>query len=85
MVRHLQGIPALKKPLYAEQAYGEEHVETAGVLTETGILYRASGRQQDPSAASARRIHEREHGANSPEAVRDLHNLAGSHEEAGDM
>lgn len=91
MVRHLQGedgIPALEKAIVLfEQAYGEEHVETAGVLTETGILYRASGRQEDAQRCLRRalRIHEREHGANSPEAVRDLHNLAGSHEEAGDI
>jgi tetratricopeptide (TPR) repeat protein len=91
MVRHLQGedgIPALEKAIgLFEQAYGEEHVETAGVLTETGILYRASGRHEDAQRFLRRalRIHEREHGADSPEAIRDLHNLAGSHEEAGDI
>ena len=62
-------------------------METGGVLTETGILYRAAGRNEDAQRCLRRalRIHEREHGANSPEAVRDLHNLAGSHEEAGDI
>ena len=33
----------------------------------------------------ALKIHERDCGADSPEATRDLHNLAGSHEEAGDI
>ncbi|HEV1285265.1 MAG TPA: tetratricopeptide repeat protein [Bryobacteraceae bacterium] len=91
VVRHLQGedgIPALEKAIELfEQAYGEEHVETAGVLSETGVLYRAAGRHEDAQRCLRRalRIHEREHGANSQEAVRDLHNLAGSHEEAGDI
>lgn len=91
IVRHLQGedgITALEKAIELfEQAYGEDHVETGGVLTETGILYRAAGRNEDAQRCLRRalRIHEREHGANSPEAVRDLHNLAGSHEEAGDI
>ena len=91
VVRHLQGedgIPALEKAVgLFEHAFGEEHVETAGVLTETGILYRAAGRYEDAQRCLRRalRIHEREHGANSPQAVRDLHNLAGSHEEAGDI
>lgn len=91
MVRHLRGedgIPALEKAIMLfEQAYGEEHVETGGVLSETGILYRAAGRHEEAQSCLRRalRIHEREHGANSPEAIRDLHNLAGSHEEVGDL
>jgi tetratricopeptide (TPR) repeat protein len=91
IARHLQGedgIPALEKAVELfEQAYGEDHVETAGVLSEAGILYRAQGRHEEAQRTLRRalKIHEREHGSDSPEAIRDLHNLAGSHEETGDI
>jgi tetratricopeptide (TPR) repeat protein len=91
IARHLQGddgIPAVEKALELfEQAYGEDHLETGGALTEVGILYRAQGRHDDAQRCLRRalKIHEREHGSDSPEAARDLHNLAGSCEEAGDI
>lgn len=91
VVRHLQGedgIPALEKAIdLFEQAYGEEHLETAGVLSEAGVLYRAQGRHEEAQRSSRRalRIHERECGSDSLEAIRDLHNLAGSYEETGDI
>jgi tetratricopeptide (TPR) repeat protein len=91
IVRHLQGedgIPALEKAVELfEQAFGEDHLETGGVLTEAGILYRAQERHEDAqrSLRRALRIHERELGPDSAETVRDLHNLAGSHEETGDI
>jgi tetratricopeptide (TPR) repeat protein len=89
--RHLQGedgIPALEKAVALfEQAYGDDHLETCGALSETGILYRAQDRHEDAQRCLRRalKIHEREHGSDSPEAIRDLHNLAGSCEEAGDI
>lgn len=91
IARHLQGedgIPALEKAIELhEESFGEDHVETGGVLTDAGILYRAQGRHEDAQRCLRRalRIHEREQGPDSPEAVRDLHNLAGSHEETGDI
>ena len=91
IARHLQGedaIPALEKAIEGfEQAFGEDHLETAGVLSEAGILYRGQGRHEDSQRCLRRalRIHERELGRVSPEAVCDLHHLAASHEEAGDL
>jgi tetratricopeptide (TPR) repeat protein len=91
IARYLQGedgIPALEKAIELfEQSRGEDHLETAGALSEAGILYRAQGRHEDAqrSLGRALKIHEREYGADSPEATRDLHNLAGSHEESGDI
>jgi tetratricopeptide (TPR) repeat protein len=91
IARHLQGedgIPALEKAIELfEQSYGADHIETAGALSEAGILYRAQGRHEDAQRCSRRAlmIHERERGADSPEATRDLHNLAGSHEACGDI
>jgi len=91
IARHLQGedgIPALEKALgLFESIYGEDHRQTAGALSEAGILYRAQGRHEEGRivCGGALRIHEREYGSDSPEATRDLHNLAGSHEESGDI
>ena len=93
IVRHLQGddgIPALEKAIgLFEQLTARVDVETAGVLSETGISsHRAAARREHAQRCLRRalRIHEREHGANSLEAVRDLRQLlAGSHEEAGDI
>jgi tetratricopeptide (TPR) repeat protein len=91
IARHLQGedgIPALEKAIELfEQSYGPDHVETAGALSEAGILYRAQERHEDAQRCLRRAlmIHEREYGADSPQATRDLHNLAGSHEACGDI
>jgi len=91
VARYLQGddgIPAIEKAMEMfEQSHGEDHVETAGVLSEAGILYRAQARHEDAQRCLRRalKIHEREYGSDSPEATRDLHNLAGSHEEVGDI
>lgn len=91
IARHLQGedgIPALEKALgLFEDIYGADHRQTAGALSEAGILYRAQGRHEEAQNCLRRalRIHEREFGSDSPEATRDLHNLAGSHEESGDI
>jgi tetratricopeptide (TPR) repeat protein len=82
------GIPALEKAIALfEQSHGEDDAETAGALSEAGILYRAQGRHEDAQRCSRRalKIHEREYGSDSPQATRDLHNLAGSHEESGDI
>jgi tetratricopeptide (TPR) repeat protein len=91
IVRDLQGqdgIPALEKAVELhEQTFGDDHLETGAVLTSAGILYRAEGRHQEARRCLSRalRIHQRESGPDSPEAIRDLQNLAGSHEETGDI
>jgi tetratricopeptide (TPR) repeat protein len=82
------GIPVLEKSIRLhEQSFGEDHVETAGVLADTGIFYRATGHQEQAQTCLNRalRIHRRDLGADSPEAIRDLQYLAGSHEESGDF
>lgn len=91
IARYLQGddgIPALEKALALfEQTYGEDHLETAGALSEAGLLHRAQSRHEEAQEYLRRalKIHERECGADSPQATRDLHNLAGSYEESGDI
>jgi tetratricopeptide (TPR) repeat protein len=91
IARYLQGedsIPALEKAITLhDQAYGPEHLETAIVLTEAGLIYRSASMHEDAQRCLNRalKIHERELGHNSPEAIRDLHNLAASHQEAGDL
>jgi tetratricopeptide (TPR) repeat protein len=70
-----------------EKVHGEEHLETAHQLTELGVVYRAQGKHAEAQRCLRRalRIHERECGVDSPEADRDLHQLAGSLEDAGDI
>jgi tetratricopeptide (TPR) repeat protein len=88
---HIQGedgLPLLEKSveLY-EQSFGDDHLETAGALTDAGILYRANGRHDEAQGCLKRAlvIHRRELGHDAPEVIRDLHILAGSHEDAGDI
>ena len=74
---------ALEKALKLhEGVYGEEHLETAGLLSDLGEIHRAQGNHEEAETYLARalRTHERELGYDSPQAVRDLHHLAGSYE-----
>jgi tetratricopeptide (TPR) repeat protein len=82
------GVPVLEKSIELhEQSFGEDHLETAGVLADAGTLYRAAGRHQEAQDCLNRAllIHRRELGEIAPETIHDVQNLAGSHEEAGDL
>jgi tetratricopeptide (TPR) repeat protein len=91
--RHKNGrtddaIPALEKAVTLhEQEFGEEHLETAHLLSDLGTVYRAQGDHEAAQRCLRRalRIHQAECGLDSPETVRDLHNLAGSLEDSGDF
>jgi tetratricopeptide (TPR) repeat protein len=93
MIRHKNGqiegaVQALAEAVtIREKVHGEAHLETAHQLTELGIVYRAQGNHAEAQRClrRAQRIHERECGVDSPEANRDLHQLAGSLEDAGDI
>jgi tetratricopeptide (TPR) repeat protein len=93
IARHRNGrsedaLPALEKArTLHEQIYGDEHLETGHVLTELGIIYRAEGMhgKAQECLRQALRIHENACGAESPEAIKDLHHLAGSLEDSGDI
>jgi tetratricopeptide (TPR) repeat protein len=79
---------ALEKALKLhENSFGEDHLETANLLSELGAIYRALDSHADAQTALRRalRVHEREHGYLSEEALRDLYHLAGSLEESGDI
>jgi tetratricopeptide (TPR) repeat protein len=81
-------IPALRKAVeLAEQVHGKDHLETAHHLTELGAALRAQGTHAEAQEClrTALRIHQREGGINAPDAIRDLHHLAGSLEESGDL
>lgn len=81
-------LPALQKGLELhEAAYGSEHEETARVLSELGSIYRAQGYHDQAQRCLRRslRFHQNKFGPNHPVAVQDLHQLAGSLEESGDI
>jgi tetratricopeptide (TPR) repeat protein len=90
-VLHLQGqdgIPALEKSIELyERSFGDDHLETACVLADAGVFYRAAGRHEEAQSCLNRAllIHRRELGHESAEAIRDLQNLAGSHGDMGDI
>lgn len=80
-------IPTLEKAVEInEQTFGLDHDETANHLTELGAALRANGNHElaQMHLRRALKIHERQ-GLDSPAAIRDLHHLAGSLEEAGDL
>lgn len=91
LARHLLGEDAtavLEKAVKLhEQAFGQEHVETANALANLGILHGAMGRHEEARARLERalQIHGRELAYTSPEALRDFHNLACTLAEAGDI
>jgi serine/threonine-protein kinase len=93
IARHKNGrsedaVPALEKALTLhEQAYGEDHYDTANLLTDLGVIYRAQGNHQEAQRCLRRalRIHEAICGLESAETVADIHHLAGSLEDAGDL
>jgi tetratricopeptide (TPR) repeat protein len=70
-----------------EKAFGEDHAETGNVLTDLGNYHRAHGNHEEAqrNLERALKIHSWEIGHLSPEAVRDVHNLAGSYAESGDV
>ena len=81
-------IAALQKGLELhEQAYGEEHEETGRVLSELGAIYRAEGLHTEAQACLRRslRFHQNSFGTDDSRTIHDLHQLAGSLEESGDM
>jgi tetratricopeptide (TPR) repeat protein len=86
--RSSDAIPALKKGLELhEQAYGSDHEETNRVLSELGAIYRAEGLHDDAQHCLRRsvRFHQSTFGPEDPRAMHDVHQLAGSLEESGDI
>lgn len=80
-------LAALKKGLdLHEQAYGPDHEETIGVLSELGAIYRAQGCHEEAQRCLRRslRYYQNKLGPEHPKATQDLHELAGSLEESGD-
>ena len=70
-----------------EKRYGAGHRETGDLLAEVGRICRARGfhDQAQSYLQRALRIHEVQCGADSPEGLSDVHHLAGSFEDAGDL
>jgi tetratricopeptide (TPR) repeat protein len=82
-----EAISALQKGLdLHEEAYGTEHVETNRVLSELGMIYRAEGMHAEAQDCLRRslRYYQNAFGAEDSRAIHDLHQLAGSLEDAGD-
>jgi tetratricopeptide (TPR) repeat protein len=83
-----EAIPMLEKAVAMyEQTYGPEHLETGNQLTALGAAYRAQSNHEEAQKHLRRalKIHEKTRGVQSPEAIQDLHHLAGSREESGDL
>ncbi len=83
-----QAIAPLEKALkLQEEIAGPDHLETANLLTELGIIHRAQENHEEAQKLLRRalRIHEQTLGRESEEALQDLHHLAGSLEESGDL
>jgi tetratricopeptide (TPR) repeat protein len=83
-----EAIPELEKALQLqEEISGKDHPDTAALLSELGVIHRA--RDNHPLAQDylrrALRIHEHSLGFTAEETIRDLHHLAGSLEECGDI
>ena len=93
MARHHTGradeaIPMLEKAVAMhEQNFGAEHVETGNQLMALGVVHRAHGNHEEAQKCLRRalKIHETACGRQSEEAIQDLHHLAGSLEESGDL
>ena len=83
-----EAIPMLEKAVAIhEQTFGPEHLETGNQLTALGAVYRAQGKHEEAQKCLRRalKIHEKTRGVQSAEAIEDLHHLAGSLEESGDL
>ena len=93
MARHHTGradeaIPMLEKAVALhEENFGSEHVETGNQLMALGVVHRAHGNHEEAQKCLRRalKIHETACGRQSAEAIQDLHHLAGSLEESGDL
>ncbi len=70
-----------------ERLRGPDHQETADLLTEVGDTYRFLGQHEiaQKHLLRALRIHERECGLGSTEAMHDLNLLTGSYESCGQL
>lgn len=73
--------------LFREKRYGAGHSETGNLLAEVGRICRGRGVHVQAQAYLKRalRIHETECGTDSPEALGDVQQLAGSLEDTGDL
>ena len=83
-----EAIPMLERAVAMyEQTFGTDHLETGNQLTALGAAYRAQGNHEEAQKHLRRvlKIHEKTRGLQSPEAIQDLHHLAGSLEESGDL
>ena len=83
-----EAIPMLEKAVAMyEQTFGPDHLETGNQLTALGAIQRAHGNHEEAQKCLRRalKIHERTRGVQSSEAIQDLHHLAGSLEESGDL
>jgi tetratricopeptide (TPR) repeat protein len=86
--RTAEAMEAFQKSLaLAERAFGSEHLETAKSVAELGMLHRTHENHAEAQTHLRRalQIHRTVLGVDSPEATDDLHNLAGSLEESGDL
>jgi tetratricopeptide (TPR) repeat protein len=93
VARHWTGHPelamqALEKALQLQEQFGGgEDLESARLLSQTGKIYRAQKEHAKAQECLQRalRIHRMKLGEASPEVFEDLHQLAGSLEESGDL
>jgi tetratricopeptide (TPR) repeat protein len=93
VARHWTGKPelavqALEKALAVQEQFcGPEHLDTARLLSQTGKIYRAQKEHANAQKCLRRalRIHRVVLGESAAEVFEDLHQLAASLEESGDL
>lgn len=93
VARHWTGHPelamqALEKALQLQEQFGAgDDLESARLLSQTGKIYRAQKEHVKAQECLRRalRIHRAELGESATEVFEDLHQLAGSLEESGDL
>src|SRR5262249_11081168 len=76
-----EAIAPLEKALkLQEEIAGADHLDTASLLTELGMIHRARGNHAEAQKLLRRalRIHQQTFGRESEEALNDVHHLAGS-------
>jgi regulator of sirC expression with transglutaminase-like and TPR domain len=86
--RPAEALDALQRAAkWAEKGFGANHAETGNALAELGALQRQLGNHEEAQKhiRGALKIHREKLGSSSLEATQDLHQLAMSLQESGDL
>lgn len=87
MATYQKALAYVEKALGVDEQYGTEHLETATIHAELGMLFRQMGNHSEAQQhlRKALKIHRAVSGIESQQASLDIQNLALSLDEAGDL